>query len=167
MGTRTMLSATARRVIEAGHQVLQLHVVDGGVAAPQPLEQVEKEVDAARDPQRPLVCVAELRHRQPQQVLEERVVQEVRLHLEPLSRRPLRAHAHPDTALRQSAMEAPAATTDYHLLHQARHADPHLLHVWLLRDTQDSRTLTSRKGVAVGNGGGSTWDGREVEPAAS
>ncbi|CAL9188179.1 unnamed protein product, partial [Musa hybrid cultivar] len=128
VATRTMLSATARRLVEAGHQVLQLHVVDGGVAAPQPLEQVEKEVDAARDPQRPLVCVAELRHRQPQQVLEERVVQEVRLHLEPLHRRPLRAHAHPDTAFRQPAREAPAATADYHLLHQARHADPHSLH---------------------------------------
>lgn len=115
---------------EGGHEVAQVHVVHGGVAASQQVEEVEEELGVAGDAQRAAVGVPELRHRQPEQVLHQPVVQVVRLHLHPPRHRPLRPHYYPDVPLRQHSgrlrrREIPRSAANKQLPHQARHPNRH------------------------------------------
>lgn len=69
-------------LIEFLHYKLKLHVVHGGVAAPQQLQEVQEKVSLARNPQRPVVGVAVLLDREAEEVSEERMAEIVSFQLE-------------------------------------------------------------------------------------
>lgn len=90
--------AGAMTGVELGDEIRKLHVMRGGVAGLEEVDEVLEQLDLAGDPQCPVVGVAELLLRQPEQVLEQRVVQVVGFHLE-LARHVL-AHVDGDVAFR-------------------------------------------------------------------